>query len=379
MNKIDLSKLIEDGRYDPTLDRLVETKFSLFLKYVMNFLIALVQFILNIPLLLYGVIASFAGIYTTLTGKENFLLEFPREHLGWALFIFVALNNLYFFTKKNIVSKEVNLVWAVNFLGKVRNRFHSYQESEKYLSNLNELVEHNAKKAVANAVKEYEDMIDELKEIIDRLEDIGSFPKDFFDSVARLIDLTAHTAIHQDDSRYMLDNVLSKILGEVCTHVLFAHQGTIILFEEDQSLSIAGSFNMKETVVLNRKFNLGEDFSGKVITGKEAIWIDDLSHPEARQFGFKPNSKRSYEAILGYPVVNGREVIGLINIHFSNKLDFTDSERWYTEKLLEICSQFIISVTQIKQMKISGYNGKIMIIDGGELDESYNVSETVKK
>ncbi|MBX9955076.1 GAF domain-containing protein [Peribacillus simplex] len=348
----EISNLVETNSFR---DRVNETKLTRFLKYCGSFIFATIQVILNVYLLAIGVVTAFISGLSSLFDWERLPgFMFFLENVAWILLASFILMNITNLTTKNIRSKEVNILWAVNFLGKIKNSFYSKEIAKNHIKTTNAYIDEVAKELVEDAVKDYEMVNQELQDVLKRLQEkTANFPVEFFDSLIRMTELLTYSILNKEDKRFYFDTVLDKFLGELCTYIPGAHQGSIFLYN-GQGYKAFGNFNIKESSLRNKIFNFSEGFSGAVATERNAIWVDNVDTKEAeKEFGFSPNSNRTYSAIFGFPILSPKkQVVGIINIHFLKPIYFTELETINIEKLTQIVSHYILSLIQLNKYPI---------------------------
>lgn len=370
--KIESSKINELAETNSLRDRVNETKFTKLLKYLANFVIATVQVVLNVYLLIFALVSAIISGFSYLFDEVNFNgISFFVDYIVWFVLASLLLINITSIAMKNIRSKEINILWAINFLGKIRNNFYSKEIARTHVKTTKEYINEVAEELVEDAVKEYKQANKELEEVLSRFQEkTANFPVEFFDSIVRMNELLTFSLIYKDDPRYCFENLLDKFLAELTTYIPGAHQGSIFLFNGEKYQAF-GNFNVKESSLRNRMYDFDQGFSGAVATDRIAIWVNDVDSIEAeKEFGFNPNSNRSYSAIFGYPILSPKkETVGIINIHFLKPIYFTDLEMANIEKLTEIVSQYTLSLIRLNKYPIDLEND-IIIKKGkeGEVD-----------
>lgn len=118
-----IEKLTRDGRFIPFLDRTEENILSISVKYLINFLAAIIQTV-NFPLLILGLFVILETIIKWFADK-TFTFE---NKLNWLIYLmggYILLLQILQKTHSNIISPHINLIWAVNFKGTLKNRFQS--------------------------------------------------------------------------------------------------------------------------------------------------------------------------------------------------------------------------------------------------------------
>lgn len=370
--KIESSKINELAETNSLRDRVNETKFTKLLKYLANFVIATVQVVLNVYLLIFALVSAIISGFKYLFDEVNINgISFFVDYIVWFVLASLLLINITSVAMKNIRSKEINILWAINFLGKIRNNFYSKELARNHVKTTKEYINEVAEELVEDAVKEYKQANKELEEVLSRFQEkTANFPVEFFDSIVRMNELLTFSLIYKDDPRYCFENLLDKFLAELTTYIPGAHQGSIFLFNGEKYQAF-GNFNVKESSLRNRVYDFDQGFSGAVATDRIAIWVNDVDSIEAeKEFGFSPNSNRSYSAIFGYPILSPKkETVGIINIHFLKPIYFTDLEMANIEKLTEIVSQYTLSLIRLNKYPIDLEND-IIIKKGkeGEVD-----------
>jgi hypothetical protein len=363
---------IELAEINTFRDRINETKLTKATKYVVNFVVATLQVVLNVYLLVIGIISAFiSGFSYLFNWNEVRGLSFFIEYIVWFVLISLLLMHITSLARKNIVSKDINILWAVNFFGKLKNNFYSKEIARDHLKTTQEYIDEITGELVEDAVREYKLTNQELKEVLIRFQEkTANFPVEFFDSIVRMNEVLTYTILYPDDKRFCFENVIDKFLGEICTYIPGAHQGSVFLYN-GENYKAYGNFNIKESSLRNRKFQFNEGFSGAVAKEKNAIWVTNVDTPEAEEeFGFTPNQNRTYSAIFGYPVLSHKkETIGIINIHFLKPIYFTEMEIINIEKLTQIVSQHILSLIQLKKYPID-LDSDIIIKKGDEGDDN---------
>jgi hypothetical protein len=367
---IENSDIVELAETNSLRDRVSETKITKPLKFVVNFIIAIIQVVLNVYLLVFTLVSAIISGFSYLFDEIHINgISFFIDYIVWFVLVSLLLTNITNVAMKNIRSKEINILWAVNFVGKIKNNFYSKEVDRNHVKTTEDYINEVAQELVEDAITEYKQANAELEEVLIRIQEkTANFPVEFFDSIVRMNELLTYSLIYKDDPRYCFENLLDKFLAELTTFIPGAHQGSIFLYNGEQYKAF-GNFNIKESSLRNRMYDFNQGFSGAVATDRIAIWIDNVDTDEAEQeFGFNPNSNRSYAAIYGYPILSPKkETIGIINIHFLKPIFFTDIERVNIEKLTEIVSQYILSLIQLNKYPID-IESDIIIKKGNEGD-----------
>lgn len=332
-------------------DRVSENIFTRALKYVLNFIIATIQVVLNIYLLLFALTSAIISGFSFLISGFNVKgITFFLDYIVWFVLISMLLIHITKVSMKNIRSKEINILWAINFFGKIKNNFYSKELARNHVKTTEEYIKQVAEELVEDAVRDYKHANLELQEVLNRIEEeTTAFPVEYFDSIVRMNEILTNSLIYKDNPRYYFENVLDKFLAELITYIPGAHQGTIFLFN-GENYQAFGNFNVKESSLRNKTYNFEEGFSGAIAKGGYALWINDINTIDAEEYGFNTNSNKSYSAIFGYPIQSPKkETIGIINVHFLKPIYFTDVEMGNIEKLTEIICHLTLSLIRLNQ------------------------------
>lgn len=257
--------------------------------------------------------------------------------------------------KKNFVSKDIHLIWALNFKGKINNPFYSIESHGKYTEDFNKVLTYYAKAVTQSQIENYQLEINELHKMLERLKELSQFPNDVFESLSRLIEIVADYSQDKTNIRNQYNLVLDRILSEMSSIEILKplmKQATIMLIcEETGNLKIEGQYNIPNGVINSKEIAIGDKFAGKVIKGKELVWIGDVSKGEAKStYGFEEDLSRVYKGIIGVPVVpkDKMDAIGVINLHSNAILDENDVEQYKIMKILEPYIQLIVSVNKLR-------------------------------
>lgn len=347
-------KIVQDANV--FTHRMEETWFTKAVKYVVNFLIATLQVILNVYLLAFALItAIIEGLQWAGVDVGSWDLLSLTDNTLWVIVIIIICTQLTLLTRKNIRSKSINLIWAVNFVGRIRNLFFSKQLARDHVKTTDEYINEVAQELVEDTVKEYKIANEKLQNNLERLLYTASFPMAFFDSIIRIHELFTLSITDKDNPKYAFENILDKFLAELVTFIPGANQGSIFIYDGNKFRAY-GNFNIKESSLKKKYYDLSEGFSGIVALESSAIWIFDLedaSPSELSDLGFEPDPDRAYKAIYGYPILDHyKNGIGVINIHFTQPVEFTDNELENIEKLTEVISSYIYSLIKLKQYPV---------------------------
>jgi len=168
------------------------------------------------------------------------------------------------------------------------------------------------------------------------------------DNASRLIQSFVYAL---QSERYSLDRVLKDTLSE-CITVLERDQSdkSISLFEvQGEHLTIIDGVRINAESVVNRKFLIGEGFAG---------WVWNEGHPSyenridyENDIRFKHNSKVGrprYKSILGIPLINNQDIIGVLCIQSEQHNGFCDEDMRALEFYGHLCT-LIMSYAKIKE------------------------------
>ncbi len=341
--------------FDPVLDTAVDTRFSKFIKISMNFLAAAFYCIFNIPVFIVGILMLVETVYKWYINPDYSTHVDPIWFVyGGALFL--LLGQVWKRTLLNLTSTEIDLIWAVNFKGKVKNRFHSMEFAQRSVEHLEEYVSRQMKVRERELLK----IVDNLKDTVTRMDEAADFPTDIIQSLTRIASFfTDAVQSRGQGPRYNFESVMDHLLTEMtCIRLLHGrvNQASIMLLDQANNLRIAGSYNLHENVRRTRIVPLGVDFVGKVTEAGKLVWLDDITSEEAKDYGFnhKPESKTHlpYVGIVGYPIhIIGHPYIpiGIIVMHFNKSPNFTEYERAYISNTLLLFAQLITSFMRLHE------------------------------
>jgi hypothetical protein len=351
-----IETLVEDGRYVPFLDRTEDDLLSLTVKYLVNFAAAIIQ-IINYPVLIFGLLLF---VETGIKWFNDPEFTFGSK-LDWLIYLIggnLLLKQLYQHTNSNIITPHIDLIWALNFKGRLNNRFQSLALKEKRSIDLEELVITNAEKYAKIREKELLEIIQSHELTIKQI--ISEFPDDILQSFIRVSGFLPGVIKDKTNPRFQFEVMMDRLLGEISSLSVFnglVHQGSIMLLETNHTLKIVGQYNLHDNVVEQRKIKLGDKFAGKVVKNGKSLWIEDIYKEDAFQYGFGPSiEKKSYKGILGVPIrrkgYESYTPIGIINLHFKTSPIFYEEQRTVIQNILEVYTQFIVTLLDIeKQLK----------------------------
>lgn len=360
------SQMIRDGRFNPTLDRTEESPLSIFIKYIVNLGAAIIQ-TLNYPILFFGLLAVLETTIKWFGNDPQFSFGNKLDWIFYVMFGSLLFVQIYQRTNSNIISPSIDLLWAVNFKGKLNNRFQSLGLSEKRSADLNELISINAKRYSDVREKELLAIIDSQQGVIKQL--ISDFPDDILQSFIRVSGFPTGVLTDKKHPRYHYEVLMDRLLGEIASLSILnglVHQGSIMLLEEEETLRIVGQYNLHDNVVELRKIKLGEKFAGKIVESGSVVWIPDIYNEDATQYGFGPlTPKKSYKAIVGVPIRRkGYEIyepVGIINLHFKTNPNFSVEQQTSISNILEVYTQYIVTL-----INLSKDNGQTQNIGEGQ-------------
>ncbi|PWW26605.1 hypothetical protein DFO73_110179 [Cytobacillus oceanisediminis] len=348
----DMASQVKDGRFSRYLNKLNETKLSWLVKFLGNLFFALIL-PLNYPLLVIAGLWIVEKIVQSY--QEKFTLDFSTYI--WVFIIYLCLFSLKAFyqqIQKNFVSREIHLIWAINYKGFIKNPFYSIEASGKYSEDFNKVLTYFAKAVVDAKVEEYKKENSELTELIKRLRELTHFPNDVFESLSRQIEVITDFAIDKEADRNNFSHVLDRVLSEMSSVEILKplmKQATIMLINEvTGNLKIEGQYNIPNGVINSKEISIGDKFAGKVVQGKEIVWIPDVSEEGARvKYGFEENSYRVYKGIIGIPIIpkDAEKAIGVINLHSNAILEESETEKYALTKIIEPYAQLIVSAKKL--------------------------------
>lgn len=359
----DLTDLIGDSRYKPFLHRTKESTPSILIKWIMNFGASVIQ-IANVPFFLYLLLLGIEEAGQQL--NPEFGIPYKVELALGFLVAQVFIRSLIQQTKQNIVSPTVNLIWFMNFKGPQKNHYFSAEKSQEYSANLGDFVKYQADEYIKQGIQETEYKLTRMTEVVQQLYDLKQFPNETFESMKRVIDMIGDMMLNPQNPRNDFHVVLDRILAEIASTKPiqpYVKQGSIMLLDKPNGhLSIDGGYHLHNNSIQHRKIKFGEKFAGKVVADGEVIWVDNVNTEKAQSlYGFKPDQKRPYVGIMGYPIretgLEGYVPVGVIVLHFSDDIDnLLEEERQVVNKTIELYSQVIITA-----IKLHNYNVQRLI------------------
>ncbi|RUS44930.1 GAF domain-containing protein [Cohnella sp. AR92] len=346
-------EMIGNGSYNPMLETARETGLKRGLKWVVNFVFALIHFIVNIPVLLITLVGAGETVYKWVWDPDY------STHVNWHWILYVWVGWILFYhlvrkTMHNMVSKEVELIWAANFIGKIKNRFYSFEYAQQATTKLEEYVDAQMKERERELIR----MITVLEDTVKRLDEASDFPLEVIQSLTRIVGFFSEAVLlrNTQNPRYSFENVMDHLISEMtCIEQLhgLVHQASIMLVDSSNSnLRIVGSYNLHENVRRTRVIPIGERFAGKVVQQGNVVWLNDLTSDEAQLYGYNPEHAKSlpYAAVMGHPIhVIGDAYIpiGVIVLHFKDKPTFTEYERSYITNTIILYAQMITAFMRL--------------------------------
>lgn len=359
-----MPEFIAKRKFIPELNLIRENPFSFLVKLIANLLWTLFQLV-NIPLFVGVLFATADFLIKFFTLEAYTLMDAELQKYGlWLLYLVVG----YFFiihifakTKSNMISKELDVIWAVNFTkGKVKNRFYSIEIAENNFRTLEAYMEHHMREQIELREKELKKDIGLLKKTIERLSDTKAFPADVLNSFIRLNQLFVSSLIEPENPRHKFEIIMDQIISEIANMRFFRGQvvqGSIML-EDNMELSVIGQYHLNRTK--RRPIKRGEKFAGKVIEQTEFIIIPDIYSIEASDYGYGPNTDKHkmYRGILGMPI---RELeddsyrhVGVINLHVADTFfpQLTFGERAELTAILSVYAQYVVVFKKLMERGI---------------------------
>ncbi|RJG21363.1 GAF domain-containing protein [Paenibacillus thiaminolyticus] len=350
-NDDEVRELLGNSTYIPFLHRIKESWLSLGIKWVVNFIIAVVDFI-NLPAFVFAFLFFFEQVIQQIIDKR-FTLDISLELILWFFGAWLLLRFLMEKTRKNIVSPTLFPIWFMNSKGILRNWFFSIEMANKYNTDLDTYVKKQADEYIRQRTMELENHNLKLQDLTLRLSELHNFPNEAYEAFGRCAEMLSDFVIAPAEARNDFDNVLDRILVQlVNTKPIqrYIKQASILLYDEGAGeLTIAGQFNISNSVVRTKVIKYGERFAGKVIQENKVVWIRDVNSDEAKEaYDFSDDVNRSYIGIVGYPFgIENRVPYGIICLHFID-VEFDETEKIVMTKTLEAFSQFVIASINIK-------------------------------
>jgi hypothetical protein len=374
-------EMLKNESFQPFVDRGSENAISKVLKWVVNFIFALFHYVFNWPVLVFGVLSALESAYKAWINTDYT----THIKLIWLFYIFVVvlvIDRLFVKTQKNMASPEVELIWAVNFFGKIKNPAYSSEYALLITQRLDGYVNNQLKLKERELLK----IIDELRDSINRLGQAADFPTEIINSLSRLISFFTDSLLYKEENnpRYSFENVLDHLLQELATINLLSgnvQQAAIMLMDDTKHLRIYGSMNIHENVRRTRRILLDEEFAGKVTKQGKVVWLDDLTSPDAVNYGFDPErvSNYPYDAIMGRPIkVIGQAYapLGVVTIHFKSRPTFTEFERKHIVNTIELYCQLVLALLRVHQ--IPNLKGVYEIIGGADIEAAASIETNVE-
>ncbi|EJW13838.1 GAF domain-containing protein [Paenibacillus alvei] len=373
----ELQDLIGDSRYLTFLHRLQESYLSLWVKWFVNFILAIFQ-IFNLPAAALLFVFFIEQVIQKFWPNWNFSFPYNFETIaiifgGWFLLLFLSEK-----ARKNIVSPTVFPIWFMNTKGPMKNHFFSAELSKKYSADLEQFVRYQANEYIKEQLREKDRYISQLLDAIEQLRQLSAFPNESFESMRRVVENLADIVIDPMNSRNNFEVIMDRILVEITTMKSiqpYIRQGSIMLLNKEQELRIFGQYNMPNSVVKNKKVQLGDNFAGKVAKEGRVVWIQNVNTPDAdKEYGFEPRD-RPYEGVMGFPIsesgMNSYVPIGVIVLHFGSGYHLEEEQKKAVSKVLEVYSQVICS-----SIKLHNYYVELMskydIIISEEISATYD-------
>jgi hypothetical protein len=350
----ELQELIGNSRYIPFLHRLQESYFSIAVKWVANFIIAIFQ-IFNVPAFVLLLIFFFEQFMQKAV-NTNYSFPYNFEMIAFGFTAWFLIQLLWDKTTRNIVSPTVFPVWFMNSKGVLKNQFFSAELSRKYSADLEQFVRYQADEYIKEQLHEKDRHINQLMDAIEQLRQLSMFPNESFESMRRVVENLVDVVIDPSNNRHQFEVIMDRILVEITTMKAIQpiiRQGSIMLLNSSNELRIIGQYNMPNSVVRNRVIRLGEKFAGKVALEGEIVWIQDVNTPEAEQeYQFEPDPKRPYDGIMGFPIkesgLDEYKPVGVIILHFAKGYHLEVEQKVAVAKVLEVYAQVILSSVKLQ-------------------------------
>lgn len=355
ISKEDIDMMKKRGMVDGFLDRVVESKTSIAVKYVVNFVFALIQF-LNVP-----------GFISVLLAAINPILEaFDQEavisptviKISFIFFIgFIICRQLHQMTITNLVSKEVRLIWFINFVKtKTKNHFYSVSTAEKHYKSLESFIDKQTEHYLKRQLKDLAEASRNLKQKLKSIDQLENFPNGTFASFQRLLSRIGNFVDYKYpingafDSRNNLDNILDDILIELCTLNVFQNTASsaCILIGANQHYEPIGQYRYPAEAI-NKKQNT---FPEHVIQQDEFLYYPDISKEKTMEDFFANIKDSPYTSVIGYPVKLNLPAIfdypswthkkhAVICIFLNSRRDFHKVELGAIVKTMDVYANFI--------------------------------------
>lgn len=344
-----IQDLIGDSRYIPFLHRITESWLSITVKWIANFIIAVIDFI-NLPSFVILALLFYQQVMQ-LRDPDFKIPLVTFENLLWFFGAWLLIRFLVEKTMKNITSPTVLPVWFMNSKGVLKNAFYSVEKAQKYSADLDMFVQSQADEYIRQKVRATEHVNQQLFSLVNRMSELSDFPNETYESLRRTVEFLADAILDPENVRHQYNVILDRIMNEISTtkpiqkHIKY---GSIMLLDEDGMLRIGGQLNLPNRE-LSKEIPLGERFAGKVVAEGQFTWVPDVNTEEAkRQYDFIEDTNRSYVGIIGFPIrsQDGHH-IGVICLQFT-EVDWQESELKVISKTLEVYAEIIISAIKLR-------------------------------
>ncbi|RAP74380.1 GAF domain-containing protein [Paenibacillus montanisoli] len=354
-NEEELQDMLSDGRYNRFLHRLTESWQSITIKWIVNFILAILDFI-NFPLMVILILFSFEQVVQIWKPKFDFVTISNVQFLIYVFGGWLLLRFLFEKTLRNITSTHVIPIWFANSKGVLRNHFYSIEKARQYSADLDLFVQNQADEYIRQKIRETEELTQRLNSIVTRLRELSEFPNETYESMNRTIEFLTDSVLKPNDPRSHIQIVLDRILKEISTTKpiqSYIKSATIMILDDDLQLRIGGQLNLSNSD-LAKEIAYGERFAGKILKEGKSAWVPDVESREAQQeYDFKPDLKRKYTSVFGYPMQPQGDLHtdaflgGVICLHF-REVDIDETEITIIAKTLEVYLEFVISAVKLR-------------------------------
>jgi PAS domain S-box-containing protein len=133
-----------------------------------------------------------------------------------------------------------------------------------------------------------------------------------------------------------LDDLLDELLNRT-RDLLQADTATILLIEDNDTLAVRASSGLEGEVDAGVRVRIGEGITGRIAASRESVVVKDVSRVEVAS----PFLKHNLTSLIGAPLLNQNELLGVLYLGTFTYRDFTDEDLRLIELVAERVAQAI--------------------------------------
>ncbi len=110
---------------------------------------------------------------------------------------------------------------------------------------------------------------------------------------------------------------LLDFIARSAAELLDGDSASIFLFDDDKTLTVRGSYGLRDDTVRNTRLTLGQSITGRVAQTGEPLIVADV--PNDPRFDNAHAAEEHFLSMISTPLILGKTIIGTLNVHHSQR------------------------------------------------------------